>query len=136
MPVLSLQITVVEPSVSTADSRRTMAPRAAMRCMPTASAMVIATGRPSGTIDTIWLIATISTSASGSSRHRPEQHDHDEQPQRRRHQPAAELLDAPLQRRLRLLGAFGQAGDAADLGVRAGGHHHRAGAPGGDVVPA
>ena len=48
-----------------------MAPRAAMRCMPTASAIVMATGRPSGTIDTIWLIATISTSANGSPRSRP-----------------------------------------------------------------
>jgi hypothetical protein len=64
-------MTVVLPSVSTADSRRTMAPRAAMRCMPTASAMVMATGSPSGTIDTIWLMATISTSDSGSWRHSP-----------------------------------------------------------------
>ena len=71
VPVLSVQITVVEPSVSTAERRRMMAPRAAMRRMPTASAMVMATGRPSGTIDTIWLIATISTSASGSARHSP-----------------------------------------------------------------
>jgi hypothetical protein len=46
VPVLSLQMTVVEPSVSTADSRRMIAPRAAMRCMPTASAIVIATGSP------------------------------------------------------------------------------------------
>lgn len=71
VPVLSLQIVVVEPSVSTAERRRTIAPRAAIRCMPTASAIVIATGRPSGTIDTIWLIATISTSAIGNSRHMP-----------------------------------------------------------------
>ncbi len=62
-----------------------------------------------------------------------QQHHQREQTQRRSHQPAAELLDAPLQRRLRLLGAFGQAGDAADFGVRAGGHHHRAGAPRRDV---
>ena len=47
-------------------SKRMIAPREAMRCMPTASAIVIATGRPSGTIDTIWLIATMTTSASGS----------------------------------------------------------------------
>ena len=71
VPVLSLQITVVEPSVSTADKRRMIAPRPAMRCMPTASAIDIATGRPSGTIDTIWLIATISNSVSGSRRHSP-----------------------------------------------------------------
>ncbi len=48
-----------------------IAPRPAMRCMPTASAIVIATGRPSGTIETIWLIATISTSAKGRPRSRP-----------------------------------------------------------------
>jgi hypothetical protein len=75
VPVLSLQRVGVEPSVSTADSRRMIAPRPAMRCMPTASAMVIATGRTSGTIDTIWLMATlmatISSSASGTRRHRP-----------------------------------------------------------------
>ena len=53
VPVLSLQMMLVDPSVSTAARRRTMAPRRAMRCMPTASAMVIATGSPSGTIDTI-----------------------------------------------------------------------------------
>lgn len=71
VPVLSLQMTVVDPSVSTAERRRMRAPRSAMRCMPTASAIVIATGRPSGTIETIWLIATISTSGRGSERHIP-----------------------------------------------------------------
>jgi hypothetical protein len=52
VPVLSVQITVVEPSVSTAESRRTTACRRAMRCTPTASAMVMATGNPSGTMPT------------------------------------------------------------------------------------
>ena len=131
VPVLSLQITVVEPSVSTADRRRMMAPRAAMRCMPTASAIVIATGRPSGTIDTIWLMATISTSASGSPRSRPSSMHDDEEHQRGAHQPAAELRDAQLQRRLRLA-RRPRSGRAmrADLGVRAGGHDHGARAAG------
>lgn len=71
VPVLSLQMTVVDPRVSTAERRRMIAPRPAMRCMPTASAIVTATGKPSGTIDTIWLIATIRTSAKGSPRCRP-----------------------------------------------------------------
>jgi hypothetical protein len=62
VPVLSLQMMLVEPSVSTAASRRTITPRLAMRCMPMASAMVMATGRPSGTIETIWLMATMKTS--------------------------------------------------------------------------
>ena len=52
VPVLSLQITVVEPRVSTADKRRTTALRRAMRCTPTASAIVIATGNPSGIMPT------------------------------------------------------------------------------------
>ena len=71
VPVLSEQMTLVEPSVSTAARRRTMAPRPAMRCMPTASAIVIATGSPSGTMETIWLMATMNTSAKGIPRSRP-----------------------------------------------------------------
>ena len=48
VPVLSEQITETEPSVSTAGRRRMMALRAAMRCTPIASVMVITAGRPSG----------------------------------------------------------------------------------------
>ena len=62
---------LVEPSVSTAASRRTTAPRPAMRCIPTASAMVIATGRPSGTSETIWLSAIMKMSAAGRPRNSP-----------------------------------------------------------------
>ena len=105
VPVLSVQMTVVEPSVSTAESRRTIAPRAAMRCMPTASAMVIATGSPSGTIETIWLMATMRISANGSPRNRPSSTTSDEQRQRGDDEGAAELRDAQFERRLRLLGA-------------------------------
>ena len=50
VPVLSQQITVVEPSVSTALSRFTNAPRDAMLRTPTASARVIVGSRPSGTL--------------------------------------------------------------------------------------
>ena len=50
VPVLSVQMTVVNPSDSTAASRRTSAPRLAMRCIPTARATVVATGKPSGTV--------------------------------------------------------------------------------------
>ena len=49
VPVLSVQMTVVEPSVSTAGSRRTSARIRAMRCMPIASVIVATAGRPSGT---------------------------------------------------------------------------------------
>jgi hypothetical protein len=100
-----------------------------MRCMPTASAIVIATGRPSGTIDTIWLMATISTSASGS-RATAEQHDEHEQ------HPAPPTSARPNCSRRRSSGVGGSSarsvrrGDAADLGVRAGGDHQARGAAG------
>ncbi len=71
VPVLSAQITVVDPSVSTAARRRTMARRAAIRCIPTARAAVIATGSPSGTIETSWLTATMRIVANGSPRTSP-----------------------------------------------------------------
>ncbi len=48
VPVLSEQITVVEPSVSTAGSFRMMAWRCAMRATPIASVIVSAAGSPSG----------------------------------------------------------------------------------------
>ncbi len=52
VPVLSLAITVAEPSVSTADSRRTMALRRAIRCMPSDSTTVVTAASPSGTAET------------------------------------------------------------------------------------
>ena len=52
VPVLSLAITVAEPSVSTAASRRTMALRFAMRCMPSDSTTVVTAASPSGTAET------------------------------------------------------------------------------------
>ena len=48
VPVLSEQITVVLPRVSTAGSLRMMARRRAMRATPMARVMVMAAGRPSG----------------------------------------------------------------------------------------
>jgi hypothetical protein len=48
VPVLSEQITVVLPRVSTAGNLRMMARRWAMRATPMASVMVTAAGRPSG----------------------------------------------------------------------------------------
>ncbi len=52
VPVLSVQMTVVAPRVSTEARRRTMACRAAMRCTPRARAMVTIAGSPSGTAAT------------------------------------------------------------------------------------
>ena len=52
VPVLSVQITSVEPSVSTAVSRFRSALRRAIRRTPTASARVMVGSRPSGTLAT------------------------------------------------------------------------------------
>ena len=49
VPVLSVQITVVEPSVSTAERRFTIALRLARSRTPIASARVMVGSRPSGT---------------------------------------------------------------------------------------
>jgi hypothetical protein len=52
VPVLSVTITVTLPSVSTEGRWRTRTCRAAMRCTPTARAMVTTAGSPSGTAAT------------------------------------------------------------------------------------
>ena len=52
VPVLSVQMTSVEPSVSTAVSFLTSARRLAIRRTPTASASVIVGSSPSGTLAT------------------------------------------------------------------------------------
>ena len=52
VPVLSLAMTVAEPSVSTAERRRTMALRRAIRCMPSDRTTVVTAASPSGTADT------------------------------------------------------------------------------------
>ncbi len=52
VPVLSEQINVVQPSVSTAGSRLTMAFRLAILCTPMANAPVTTAGRASGTAAT------------------------------------------------------------------------------------
>ncbi len=52
VPVLSVQITEAEPSVSTDDRRFTTARRLAMRCTPSASTTDRIAGRPSGTAAT------------------------------------------------------------------------------------
>ena len=66
VPVLSVQITAAAPSVSTALSRFTSAPRRASAATPTASASVIVGNSPSGTFATIMPIAKLKASCSGS----------------------------------------------------------------------
>ena len=66
MPVLSEAMTVAEPSVSTAGSFRTIAPRRAIRCTPIASTSVTIAAKPSGTAATA--SATPNNSASTTVR--------------------------------------------------------------------
>src|SRR3990167_6623539 len=67
VPVLSVQITVVAPSASTAESRLTSIPRRAMRWTPSASASVSGGRRPSGTLATTIPRAKRKPSASEST---------------------------------------------------------------------
>ena len=68
VPVLSVQITVALPSVSTAGSRRIRTWRAAMRWTPIASAMVTIAGSPSGTAATASDTADMNTSRNDRPR--------------------------------------------------------------------
>jgi len=63
VPVLSVQITVVQPMVSTAERRRTMAFFRAMRMVPMARVPVITAGSASGTAATARLIPHKSISS-------------------------------------------------------------------------
>ena len=64
VPVLSEQITLTAPNVSTAGSLRMIALRCAMRCTPIASVMVIMAGKPSGIAATARLTAAKNISVA------------------------------------------------------------------------
>ena len=66
VPVLSAQITLVEPSVSTAGRRRTSAPACASRQSPVASATAVTAGSPSGIAAMARLTAVSSISPTDS----------------------------------------------------------------------
>ena len=68
VPVLSEQMTVTEPSVSTAGSFRISALRFSIFCAPSASAMVTTAGKPSGTAATAMLTAVRNISLNPSPR--------------------------------------------------------------------
>jgi hypothetical protein len=65
VPVLSEQMTVVQPSVSTLGSRRTIALRFAILRVPSARQVVMTAGRPSGIAATASATATCGTGAAG-----------------------------------------------------------------------
>jgi hypothetical protein len=62
VPVLSVQMIVVSPSVSTADRRRTSALRLAIRCDAIASDIVTVGSSPFGTSETVTPIAKTNRS--------------------------------------------------------------------------
>ena len=68
VPVLSEHITVTEPSVSTLGNRRISAFRLAIRCNPSASAMVMTAGNPSGAAATARLIESSNNKRPTGSR--------------------------------------------------------------------
>ena len=71
VPVLSVQMTMVLPSVSTAGSLRMMARRFAMRFTPIASVTVTAAGSPSGIAATASAMEARNISTRSSPRTRP-----------------------------------------------------------------
>ena len=127
VPVLSVQITVVEPSVSTADEPLDQCTAAASARTPTASASVIVGSSPSGTFATSSPIAKISRVAAAtgprpgcrSGRNASPIADGD-----RGDQPG-DALDLALQRAVLAADALGQGGDPAELGRHAGREDHR-----------
>ena len=66
VPVLSVQMTCAQPSVSTAGRRRTSALRRAMRVVPSASTIVVTAGSPSGIAATASATATRNSSRGGA----------------------------------------------------------------------
>ena len=73
VPVLSVQITVVQPMVSTAGRRLTMAWRRAMRVVPMASAPVTTAGNDSGTAATARVMPQMSISSQAWPREHPQE---------------------------------------------------------------
>ena len=71
VPVLSAQMTVTAPRLSTADRRRTSVPRRSIRWVPSASVVVATAGRPSGTAATASEIALRAISSRGTPRRTP-----------------------------------------------------------------
>ena len=120
-------MTVAAPSVSTAGSLRTIAPRLAMRCMPSASVMVVIAGRPSGIAATARLTASSSSSCQARPpfTHAPgeEQHaDAEAGPE----DALAEAVEPLLERRLLVRARWRSARRSGRARFRAGGDDDRA----------
>ena len=127
VPVLSVQMTLVAPRVSTALRRFTSAPPRARRRTPTASASVIVGSRPSGTFATSSPIGEHDRvgerqpgeRADRDERDRGDHGDHRDEPR--------DAADLALQRAVVVARALRERGDAAQLGGHAGRRDDRAG---------
>ena len=103
VPVLSEQITVAQPKVSTDGSLRTMACRLIIRCTPRANAIVTIAGNPSGMAATAketpakeHLIHIMPVNDSGHDHHRGQNEGHNNQHFSQLLQPALQRSVPPL----------------------------------------
>ena len=125
VPVLSVQITVVSPSVSTEDRRRTSALRFAIRCVASASDSVTVGSSPSGTSATMTPIANTNRSSSAiPPQPGDDEEDAADRDREHRHEPR-HAVDLALERAALALGALRERGDAAEPGRHAGGRDER-----------
>ena len=121
VPVLSVAITVTDPSASTAESLRTTARCRAIRSTPIARATVSTAGSPSGTAATAsatakMTIAGVRPRPSAEMPNDTERHSEQQDPAR---DLLAEAVDTPLERRL----------DGLDVAKHRGQTTHRARTP-------
>ena len=124
VPVLSVRMTVVAPSVSTADSRSISAFCRAMRHMPRASAKVATIGRPSGIAATASAIAASTMRKASLPVARPIAGDQRGQDQGGPDELAGKARKLLLQRRASRFGLLDQLGDSPKLGLQAGRHDY------------
>ena len=100
VPVLSVQITVVEPRVSTAGSRRTRTRMPAIRCIPRARVMVVTASSPSGTAAMASEMPDLQHVQERVAAKPTRQDDHEAERQDDTDQQATELGQLPLERRV------------------------------------
>ena len=126
VPVLSVQITVVDPNVSTAGSRRTTAWPRAMRVTPIARVIVSAAGRPSGIAPTARATAAMKTSEAGSPADDPDGEGQYGKNEDSAGELLAEACDPAGERGFGDRGLVEQAVNQADFGGAAGRDHDAA----------
>ena len=126
VPVLSVQITEVQPSVSTEESRLTRLSAFAIRRTPAASAIVVTAGRPSGMAAIARMTPVSSMSQKGRSRRRPRTVTRAESPMARIASRRSELLGLLLERSLLAPLVRDELSDRRLRAAADAGHHHPA----------